>query len=34
MSRELNAIPTDEQEMTTLMQERYGHLFAANSYGF
>jgi methanol---5-hydroxybenzimidazolylcobamide Co-methyltransferase len=33
MSRELNAIPTDEQEMTTLMQERYGHLFAANSYG-
>ena len=34
MTRELDALPSDEQEMIATMQERYGHLFAADSYGF
>ncbi len=31
--RELTALPSDEQQMIVLMTERYGHLFAASSYG-
>jgi len=34
MTRELDALPSDEQEMLATMQERYGHLFADDSYGF
>jgi methanol--5-hydroxybenzimidazolylcobamide Co-methyltransferase len=33
ISRELDALTTDEQEMLASMQERYGHLFSAASYG-
>jgi methanol--5-hydroxybenzimidazolylcobamide Co-methyltransferase len=33
ITRELDALPSDEQDMIITMQERYGHLFAANSYG-
>jgi methanol--5-hydroxybenzimidazolylcobamide Co-methyltransferase len=33
ITRELNALPSDEQQMIVTMQDRYGHLFAANSYG-
>ena len=33
ITRELNALPADEQQMIATMQERYGHLFAAHSYG-
>jgi methanol---5-hydroxybenzimidazolylcobamide Co-methyltransferase len=33
ITRELNALPADEQQMIATMLERYGHLFAANSYG-
>ena len=33
ITRELNALPSDEQTMMSTMQDRYGHLFASNSYG-
>ncbi len=33
ITRELDALPSNEQLMTTAMQERYGHLFASSSYG-
>ncbi|MCX6145474.1 MAG: hypothetical protein NTZ35_19880 [Ignavibacteriales bacterium] len=33
ITRELNALPADEHQMIITMQERYGHLFTANSYG-
>jgi methanol--5-hydroxybenzimidazolylcobamide Co-methyltransferase len=33
ITRELNALPADEQQMIATMVERYGHLFATNSYG-
>lgn len=33
ITRELRAIPSNEQELTALMVDRYGHLFAASSYG-
>lgn len=33
MSRELDALPADEGELLASMQERYGHLFSAESYG-
>jgi methanol--5-hydroxybenzimidazolylcobamide Co-methyltransferase len=33
ITRELDALPSDEQQMIVTMQERYGHLFAVNSYG-
>jgi methanol--5-hydroxybenzimidazolylcobamide Co-methyltransferase len=33
ITRELDALPSDEQQMTRTMQDRYGHLFAASSYG-
>jgi methanol--5-hydroxybenzimidazolylcobamide Co-methyltransferase len=33
MTRELDALPSKEQEMIATMQDRYGHLFAASSYG-
>ena len=33
MSRELNAMPADEQDLMASMQERYGHLFSTASYG-
>jgi methanol--5-hydroxybenzimidazolylcobamide Co-methyltransferase len=33
INRELGAIPSDEQQMIAAMQDRYGHLFATNSYG-
>jgi methanol--5-hydroxybenzimidazolylcobamide Co-methyltransferase len=33
ISRELDALPSDEQELLASMQDRYGHLFSASSYG-
>jgi len=33
ITRELDALPSDEQQLIISMQERYGHLFATNSYG-
>ena len=33
ITRELDALPSDEQQMIVSMQDRYGHLFAVNSYG-
>jgi methanol---5-hydroxybenzimidazolylcobamide Co-methyltransferase len=33
LSRELDALTTDEQELLASMQDRYGHLFSAASYG-
>jgi methanol--5-hydroxybenzimidazolylcobamide Co-methyltransferase len=33
ITRELDALPSNEQQMTAAMQERYGHLFASSSYG-
>ncbi len=33
LSRELDALTTNEQELLTSMQDRYGHLFSAASYG-
>jgi methanol--5-hydroxybenzimidazolylcobamide Co-methyltransferase len=33
ITRELDALPSNEQQMTAAMQERYGHLFAPSSYG-
>jgi methanol---5-hydroxybenzimidazolylcobamide Co-methyltransferase len=33
ITRELNALPAYEQQMIATMVERYGHLFATNSYG-
>ena len=33
LSRELDALTTDEQELLVSMKDRYGHLFSAASYG-
>jgi methanol--5-hydroxybenzimidazolylcobamide Co-methyltransferase len=33
ITRELDALPSNEQHLIETMQERYGHLFAVNSYG-
>ena len=33
ISRDLDALPVDEQQLLVSMQERYGHLFSAASYG-
>ncbi len=33
LSRDLDALPPDEQQLMASMQERYGHLFSAESYG-
>jgi methanol--5-hydroxybenzimidazolylcobamide Co-methyltransferase len=33
MSRDLDGLPADEQQLMSSMQERYGHLFSAESYG-
>lgn len=33
ISRELDSLPSDEQELMASMQDKYGHLFSAASYG-
>jgi methanol---5-hydroxybenzimidazolylcobamide Co-methyltransferase len=33
LSRELDVLPADEQDLLASMQEKYGHLFSAASYG-
>ncbi len=33
ISKELDTLPSDEQELMASMQDRYGHLFSAASYG-
>jgi methanol--5-hydroxybenzimidazolylcobamide Co-methyltransferase len=33
ISRSLDTLPADEQQLIAPMQERYGHLFSAGSYG-
>jgi methanol--5-hydroxybenzimidazolylcobamide Co-methyltransferase len=33
ISRDLDALPVDERQLLVSMQERYGHLFSAASYG-
>jgi len=33
ITRELDAVPAEEQQMITAMQDRYGHLYASESYG-
>jgi len=33
ISRDLDALPVEEQQLLVSMQERYGHLFSAASYG-
>jgi hypothetical protein len=33
LSRELDALTPNEQEMLASVQDRYGHLFSAASYG-
>ena len=33
ITRELDVLPANEQQMIASMQERYGHLFASQSYG-
>ncbi|MCX6132263.1 MAG: hypothetical protein NTU47_00505 [Ignavibacteriales bacterium] len=33
ISRELDSLPSDEQDLMASMQDKYGHLFSAASYG-